>query len=86
MNWKERLQECLTHGYKELDLFDNGLGSEGGIAVAEALKTNTSLRSLDLESNGLGSEGGIAVAAALKTNTSLSSLNLWDNDLGSEGG
>jgi hypothetical protein len=69
-----------------LDLFDNGLGSEGGIAVAEALKTNTSLRSLDLESNGLGSEGGIAVAAALKTNTSLSSLNLWDNDLGSEGG
>ena len=21
MNWKERLQECLTHGYKELDLF-----------------------------------------------------------------
>ena len=58
----------------DLDLGDNQLGPEGGKAVAEALKINTSITHIDLRNNDLGPEGGKAVAEALKINRSITDI------------
>ena len=39
-----------------LNLFDNGIGDEGGVAIAEALKVNASLTKLDLRFISIGDE------------------------------
>ncbi|EGD77003.1 hypothetical protein PTSG_12575 [Salpingoeca rosetta] len=70
----------------KVNLADNDLGPEGGKAIGEALKVNTTLTSLDLYSNNLRPEGGKAIGEALKVNTTLTSLDLDGNDLGPEGG
>ena len=53
----------------------------GALAVAEALKTNTTLTQLDMGSNNLGTESGNAVATALATNSTLQDMNLSKNNL-----
>ena len=45
--------------------------AEGVIAIAKALKTNSTLQELNLDSNQIGDEGASAIAEALKTNSSL---------------
>ncbi|CAE7280729.1 NLRC3, partial [Symbiodinium necroappetens] len=54
-------------------------------AIAEALKTNSTLISISLESNRIGVEGCKAIAEALKTNSTLISISLESNDIGVEG-
>ena len=49
------------------------------IAIAEALKYNTTLRILNLTSNYLRNDGVIAIAEALKYNTTLTEINLSSN-------
>lgn len=55
--------------YKELDI-------DGMLAVADMLKTNTSLRYIYFKANHCPSEGAIAVAKALHFNTTLTILAL----------
>merc|ERR1712224_276524 len=59
----------------------NELGPEGGAALAEGLKGNSTLQSLDLASNNLGAEGGAALAAGIKGNSALRRLELADNNI-----
>lgn len=54
-------------------------------ALAEALATNTTVKSLDLRNNKLGPEAAAQLAGALATNTVLYKLDLRWNDLGLEG-
>lgn len=60
----------------ELKLGYNYLGVEGGLAMAEALKSNTILKKLNLELCNIGDVGLIALARALSTNKTLTTLNL----------
>ena len=69
----------------ELDLTDNRLREVGGVAIAGALESNTTLETLDLGYNDLGDKTGVAVASALERNTTLMTLDLRVNDLGETG-
>ena len=55
------------------------------VALAEALKQNTSLTQLDLSYNDISAQGVAALAEALKHNTSLTQLDLSDNDISDQG-
>ena len=58
-----------------LDFCD--IGDAGATALAEVLRTNTTLNCLDLCRNpGIGNPGVMSLCEALKVNTTLSSLNL----------
>jgi hypothetical protein len=59
-----------------MHLHCNGIGAEGALALAGALKINTSLTKLLLMDNGIGNDGASALADALKVNTSVTDLNL----------
>ena len=54
-------------------------------ALAEVLKTNTTLTELDLRRNFIGNEEAIVLAEALKINKTLVKLNLSENNIGNEG-
>ena len=54
------------------------------IAIAEALKTNTTLQNLDLSGNHLTDVGVIAIADALKTNTHLQNLDIYEDGITAE--
>ena len=45
----------------------NNIGDEGAIAIADALKTNSTLQEISLRKNDIGDEGAIAIAEVLKT-------------------
>ncbi len=62
----------------ELDLSDNCIAEEGGVALGTALKVNTALMTLHLEQNMLGTGGVEAIGEALQTNSTLTFLNLKD--------
>jgi hypothetical protein len=83
----KQLISYLTHDHfvTDLDINDNELGKGDAQALAEALKTNTTLTTLNLGWNQLGKAGAQALAEALKTNTSLTRLDLGDNQLGEAG-
>jgi len=70
---------------KKLSFNLNGIGDEGAIALAKALKTNITLAQLFINKNNIGANGAIAIAEALKTNTTLTALYMSDNDIGDEG-
>ena len=55
------------------------------MAIADALKVNSSLISLNLQKNSIQNEGAIAIAHGLKVNFSLTSLNLSSNSVQQEG-
>ncbi|MCE2993255.1 MAG: hypothetical protein LW826_03560, partial [Candidatus Jidaibacter sp.] len=59
-------------------LDSQNIGENGAIAIAKALKTNTSLNLLYLFDRTIGENGAIAIAKAFKTNTSLTWLSLMD--------
>ncbi len=63
-------------------MYGNGLESEGGEAIAKALKRNQTLTTLDLGDNHLGDVASTKIAEALKGTTSLTSLQMQPlNDL-----
>jgi hypothetical protein len=55
------------------------------LALVDALKRNTSVKSINLNHNQIGSEGASALADALKVNTSITTINLRNNSIGAEG-
>ncbi len=84
---KEAVLSLLENNITTLDLSMNKIGDQEAEALAEALKSNTSLQSLNLSNNWIGDQGAAALAEALKSNTSLQSLNLggkWIGDKGAE--
>jgi hypothetical protein len=48
----------------------------GGVALAAALRRNTTLRELDLDSSPMGQQEIVALTAALGQNTTLAKLHL----------
>lgn len=56
-------------------LYNNKIGPELGMELAEMLKVNTGLKKLTISDNHMGTEVGIAIAEALKTHPSLEILN-----------
>ena len=58
-------------------LYENKIGDEGGKAIGEALKVNTSLTVIDLDRNKIGVEGGKAIGEALKVNTLLTKITIY---------
>ena len=71
----------ITH----LNLGGNNIGDEGAIALADELKTNTSIKELELYVNDIGPAGATAIAKALEENKSLTTLNLNRNKIGPTG-
>jgi hypothetical protein len=63
------------------EIVATGLGSDGALILAEALKVNKSLQYLNLCSNNLNEKGAIAIIQTLKQN-SIAQLNLGENNLG----
>ena len=65
------------------------IGDAGATALAEALKSNSTLKALRLDSNDIGYEGAMAMAMAmaeaLKTNSTLKEIRLDFNNIGDEG-
>lgn len=61
------------------------VGSEGGIALMEALQGGKSLRSIDIRDNMYGPEGGAGLALALRSHTMLKEVYLSDLGLEDEG-
>ncbi|KAF9200209.1 hypothetical protein BGZ59_003420, partial [Podila verticillata] len=68
-----------------LNLKNNSIGSNRAHALAEALKTNSTLTTLDLQKNSIGDNGVQSLAEALKTNLSLTILDLQYNTTGDKG-
>ena len=64
----------------KLDLSSCRILADGAKALAEILKTNTTLREINLWGNNIGNEGVIKLAGALRENKTLTKLNLgWNN-------
>ena len=62
----------------------NNIQDVGAIAIANALKINSSMTALNLSNNNLGNDGVIALANALKLNSCLLSLILDLNRIGND--
>ncbi|KAL0244808.1 hypothetical protein GEMRC1_008890 [Eukaryota sp. GEM-RC1] len=82
---KKVYDQMVKNEVSSINLYNNSIGSEGGIANAEALKVNSSVSSLDLRNNSIGPEGAIAIAEALMVNLSVSMIYLDNNSIGPDG-
>ncbi|KAG0277785.1 hypothetical protein BGZ95_005334 [Linnemannia exigua] len=67
-----------------LALENNRIGSNGAIALSEALRTNSILTTLELEDDSIGVDGIQALSEALKTNSTLTTLSLKGNSIAYE--
>jgi len=67
---------------KELNLKDNGIGNDGAMELADALRGNKVLERLDLSSNGIDGPEAVTVIKALWESKSLTHLYLSDNTFG----
>lgn len=61
------------------------IGADGAIALAEALKTNTHLKSLWIDGNDIGEDGGKAIGEALTYNENLEVLGMSSCGIGGAG-
>ena len=61
------------------------LETDGGVAIAEALKTNPRVHTVDLTGNLIGPSAGGVMGAALAVNECVTSLNLAGNEIGDVG-
>jgi Ran GTPase-activating protein (RanGAP) involved in mRNA processing and transport len=72
-----------------LNLQDNGIPRQGGLVIAEALRSNRKMTTLMLGSNNLGDAGAAAIGGALSAESeqkaSLSVLDLSNNGIGDHG-
>ena len=61
-------------------MFGNyGICNDGLVALAEAIKTNSTLTELNLSDSGTGYDGVAALAEAIKTMSTLTELNYFGN-------
>ncbi|KAL0237753.1 hypothetical protein GEMRC1_012227 [Eukaryota sp. GEM-RC1] len=82
---REVLEEIRNGSVSEVSLGNNSIGTEGAIALAGALKVNSTVTKIDLWGNSIGNEGAIALADALKVNSTVTQINLGYNSIGTEG-
>lgn len=75
------LENDNNKGIKYLDLASNMISDEGGIAIANALASNTSIHKLSLKDNLLKDGTGIALVEAVKHNKSILRLALDKNSM-----
>lgn len=61
---------------KKLDLSWNGFGDEGALAMAEALKFNSSVEYVDLSNNRVTDEGALVLSKGLEVNDVLTTLKV----------
>jgi Ran GTPase-activating protein (RanGAP) involved in mRNA processing and transport len=71
--------------FERLDLSWNGIGLDGAISFAEALKENAKVEMVDLTGNQIDSRGAEAIADAISYNHSLRELTLTHNQIGNVG-
>lgn len=64
-----------------LDLSQNSISEQGGVALMMALKTHSSISTLYLAGNPLGSVCGPPIADVVLSNTCLTSLDLYNTDM-----
>jgi hypothetical protein len=67
---------ALTH----LGLAGNGLGDEAAVALADALRSNGTLRVLQLQRNRIGMRGIAALADAVTAHPTLADVTVWYNE------
>ena len=82
--------EIIRRGHlRRLVLTTNALGADGSTTgihpIADALKSDASLRELHLRANQVGSAAGAILGKALAANRALELLSLWKNALAGEG-
>ena len=77
---------------QQVEVKSNSLRAEGMIAIAEALKVNSTVTRIDVSDNEIGRYGGkstpegpAALAEALKVNTTVQWVIVKDNRIGDEG-
>lgn len=63
-------------GLQTIDISSNGFGNEGGIAIAKALESNSTLTRLFLKGNLIKDETGVALCEALKLNKTILKIYL----------
>ena len=68
-----------------MNLGANELSNDDAIAIASALKNNTTLLSLDLTTNDITDAGAAAFGEALVVNATLKDLNLGRNNIEKDG-
>ncbi|KAL0244800.1 hypothetical protein GEMRC1_008882 [Eukaryota sp. GEM-RC1] len=81
---KNCYDQMVRNEASTIDLSNNSIGPEGAIAIAEALKVNSSVSGINLNNNSIGSEGAIAIAGALKVNYSVTRIDLLNNSINSQ--
>ena len=75
-----------SESLSSLNLNFGDIGEAGATALAEVLRTNTTLNCLDLYRNpGIGNASIMSLCEALKVNTTLSSLNLSETGISDAG-
>ena len=81
------LSECLKEEdtLQELNLWFEGITSEGARLIAEAIKVNKTLKKLNIRGNSISDDGATAISDGLKSNNSLQELNMSSNHITSEG-
>jgi len=67
-----------------LNLADNKLKHESGVALGKVLSINSTLKLLNVSGNKIGDEGGVAIAKSLFVNNSLEKLSLRHCSLGDD--
>jgi Ran GTPase-activating protein (RanGAP) involved in mRNA processing and transport len=73
------------HTIRSVDLTRTHIDDEGAVALADALKANTSVTNMNLGGNKIGDEGASALADAIEANTSLTNIDLCENKIGDVG-
>ena len=69
-----------------LNLRLNRIGDEGGRAVCDVLRVNSSLQRLNLGSNELGPNSALSLAALIGTNANVLEIDVTANNFGPEDG
>ena len=86
---------CLLSKNTQVEVKSNSLRAEGMIAIAEALKVNSTVTKIDVSDNEIGGwykygtwgdltatpEGPAALAEALKVNTTVQWVHAWGNKI-----
>ena len=79
------IAEVREGGVAKVDLEEQEIDDAGATQLADALRTNTSVRLLQLGANSIGEAGATQLADALRTNTSVKTLGLSGCKIGEAG-
>jgi Ran GTPase-activating protein (RanGAP) involved in mRNA processing and transport len=84
-DFKNILNSIIKNEVKTINLRDKTIENVEAIALAEALKVNTTLTELYLSGNKIEPAGAQAIAGALEVNTALTELKIANSNIGDVG-